>query len=244
MRQKCALLILFLPMVFCATGCQPSRKPIPAPLAPVADGINYMGTWAINDTDNQLFNIIIRPDRTVVSNWSKGNRGAWGERGTWKRSGSRMVIKYGDGWTDVLMPSRYGVDGVARQSYRPGTSPDVPPTSVGAAVRVEGDESRFCGVFQIGQEGDFVSLLSSGLAYRSQFNTDGMPEAASEILVGTWAMSGSVADLSWSDGQHEQVDWQRGVYVLEPGTTDVAKLSGMTRMLRPVDGLAFGGSLH
>lgn len=243
MSTRRVLFGLLLPLMVLTISCQPSRKPIPDKLAPVADGIDYMGTWAINDTQNQLFNIVVRPDRTVVSNWSKGTRGAWGERGTWKRSGSRMVIKYGDGWTDVLMPSRYGVDGVARQSYRPGTSPDGPPTSVGAAVRVGGNEARFCGVFELGQDGDFVSLLSSGLAYRSS-NPTGSLDQQIDLRVGTWSLSEAGADLAWSDGSQEQIGWQRGVYVVEPGGTDVAKMSRSTRMLRPVDGLAFGGRLQ
>lgn len=243
MRTHCVLLALVLPLMAMAISCQSSRKPIPEPLAPVADGIDYMGTWAINDTQNQLFNIIVRPDRTVVSNWSKGTRGAWGERGTWKRSGSRMVIKYGDGWTDVLMPSRYGVDGVARQSYRPGTSPDGQPTSVGAAVRVDGNEARFCGVFELEEDGDFVSLLSSGLAYRSKNPTGGLDQLTN-LIVGTWSVSDAGVDLAWGDGSQEQIGWQRGVYVLEQGSADVAKMSGSARMLRPVDGLAFGGRLQ
>lgn len=244
MPAKCGLFIVLFVLMSSAQSCQQSRQAIPDLLAPETSGIDYMGTWSINDTENQLFNIIVRPDRTVVSNWSKGTRGAWGERGTWKRSGSRIIIKYGDGWTDVLMPSRYGVDGVARQSFRPGTSTEDAPTSMGSAVRVEGRQSRFCGVFEIGQDDDFVSLLSSGLAYRSDGTEVGGLNSGRDVLAGTWSLTPSGVTLSWADGQQEQIEWQRGVYVLQPGSTDMAKIPDAARMLKPVDGLAFGGSIR
>ena len=98
-------------------SCQSGQDAIPGPMESMTQGMDYLGTWALNDTENQLFNIVVRPDRTVVSNWSKGSRGAEGERGAWKRTGHRLIISYKDGWTDILSPSRYGI---SRQSYSPG----------------------------------------------------------------------------------------------------------------------------
>ncbi|MCH2132496.1 MAG: hypothetical protein MK116_01975 [Phycisphaerales bacterium] len=245
MPVRTLFLALATVVLAASTSCR-SRQATeaPGPLSPVSDGVDYMGTWAINDTENQLFNIVVRPDRSVVSNWSKGTRGAWGERGTWKRSGARMIIEYGDGWTDVLFPSRYGV---SRQSYRPGVTTTDTPTSVGSAVAVDGGMSRYCGVFQFGEEDDvtYVSLLSSGLAYRSPTPTSGMNTSVS-TEVGTWTVSGDTAVLSWSDGTRQRVAWERGVYVVqfmgEDGDTPPSS-GRLPRMLQPVDGLAFGGRL-
>ncbi len=214
-------------------SCQARQGSLPEPLQPVAQGMDYLGTWALNDTDNQLFNIIVRPDRTVVSNWSKGSRGAEGERGNWKRTGTRMIISYKDGWTDVLSPSRYGI---SRQSYQPGTGTDGMPSSFGSAVRVADPMAQFCGVFQIGEDGGFVSLLSSGLAYKSDALSNRIGDRI-DVIPGTWTMDEGVALISWSDQIIERVSWQRGVYVLD--SDPIGK--GSSSMLRPVDGLSYGG---
>tara|TARA_B100001059_G_scaffold53460_1_gene47552 strand:+ start:8772 stop:9659 length:888 start_codon:yes stop_codon:yes gene_type:complete len=215
------------------SACQTRQSVIPEPLESVTQGMDYLGTWALNDTDNQLFNIVVRPDRTVVSNWSKGARGAQGERGSWKRTGTRLVISYKDGWTDVLSPSRYGI---SRQSYRPGTGVDGTPSSFGSAVRVTDPLANFCGVFQVGEDGEFVSLLSSGLAYKSDAASN-MLAAKIDLVPGTWTLKDNSAMISWSDQSVQRVSWQRGVYVLESEPAGTVP----SRMLLPVDGLSYGG---
>ena len=227
-------LVLALPM-----GCRSTQE---APdLAPINQGVDYFGTWAINDTENQLFNIIVRPDRTVISNWSHGNRGAWGERGSWKRNGSRLIIEYGDGWTDILMPSRYGV---SRQSYRPGAKLDGTPASFGSVVRVDEEAARYCGVFSADGEDDavFVSVLSSGLAYRS--HSADREQSTPGTVIGCWSSKDGSIILAWSDGGRHRMVRQRGVYVLQPleeAGSSADSWTAQARMLTPVDGLAFGG---
>lgn len=233
MFRRYLILSILLSTAAVCMSCQTRQGALPEPLEPVAQGMDYLGTWAVNDTDNQLFNIVVRPDRTVVSNWSKGSRGAEGERGSWKRTGTRLVISYKDGWTDVLSPSRYGI---SRQSYQPGIDMDGSPSSFGSAVRVADPLAYFCGVFQIGDDGGFVSILSSGLAYRSDALSNKIG-AKIDLVPGTWSMEDGSAMISWSDQIVQRVSWQRGVYVLEsePVSADAAS------MLRPVDGLSYGG---
>lgn len=214
-------------------SCQSRQDAIPGPMESMTQGMDYLGTWALNDTENQLFNIVVRPDRTVVSNWSKGSRGAEGERGAWKRTGNRLIISYKDGWTDILSPSRYGI---ARQSYSPGTALDDSPSSFGSAVRVEDPLAHFCGVFQVGEAGEFVSLLSSGLAYRSGAVSNRIG-AGVDLTPGTWMLGDNSAVVSWSDQLVQSVSWQRGVYVLESESAEASPPS----MLLPIDGLSYGG---
>ena len=213
-------------------SCQPRQQSIPPSLEPISQGLDYLGSWALNDTQNQLFNIVVRPDKTVVSNWSKGDRGAEGERGTWKRKGTRLIISYNDGWTDVLSPSRYGI---SRQSYSPGVGMEDSPASFGSAVRLEDQLAQFCGVFQAGKSGEYVSLLSSGLAYRSAPRSNQIG-AKIELIRGTWLIDENAALISWSDDVVQRVTWQRGVYVLETESETGTAPS----MLRPVDGLSYG----
>ena len=239
--MRCLLMIISGVVLLSAMGCRNAQQ---APdLAPITQGVDYFGTWAINDTDNQLFNIIVRPDRTVISNWSRGHHGAWGERGTWKRNGSRLVIEYGDGWTDLLMPSRYGV---SRQSYRPGAMLNGTPASFGSAVRVDEKSARYCGVFEVSDEEDrvFVSVLSSGMAYRSLSVSSSTSTSAAPV-VGCWSMEDDEIILAWSDGGRQRMAWQRGVYMVQPveeaEEASAASWSSTARMLSPVDGLTFGG---
>ena len=222
---------LLLAALVVVVGCRGSQPDAGAPRSPATQGVDFLGSWAVNDTENQLFNLIVRADRTVLSNWSKGMRGARGERGSWRRTGNRLVISFEDGWTDVLMPSRYGV---ARQSFRPGTPLDSTPASFGSAVRVTPAEARFCGVFEgDGKEGSrYLSLLSSGLAYQ----TLAAPEDTSDNVgseMGTWRLKNGSVDLAWSNGERETVEWQRGVYVSTSNDRP-------PHLLRPADGLAFG----
>jgi hypothetical protein len=230
LRIRLVSVLSLFALITVPAACRPRHVPFPEPLSPVAQGVDYFGTWAINDTENQLFNIVIRPDRTVLSNWAKGSRGAFGERGTWKRLGSRLVIEYRDGWTDVLMPGR---SGVTRQSYRPGTTTDDPAASFGSAVRVKGLQARFCGVYEVDDGAGFLAMLSSGLAYRSP-----APGRAGPMEIGTWELADGEAAIVWRDGQSEHLGWQRGVYVVQQG------VGKHTQMVNPVDGLSFGGRLH
>ncbi len=227
--SSCAIALGIL--LVAVTGCRGGQNGLMDAGTPVAPGVDYLGSWAVNDSENQLFNIVIRGDRTVLSNWSKGQRGAQGEQGAWRRTGSRLVISYQDGWTDVLMPSRYGV---ARQSFRPGTPLDSTPSSFGSAVRVEPDRARFCGVFERVdvEANEYLSLLSSGLAYRSG-SSDPDGTSGSDTDVGTWRITEDSASVSWSRGGGEIIEWQRGVYVSKTN-------SGVAGLLRPRDGLAFG----
>ena len=233
MYFRCPVLTTLLLMAAFCMSCQTRQGAIPKSLEPLAQGMDYLGTWALNDTGNQLFNIVVRPDRTVVSNWSKGTRGAEGERGRWKRTGTRLVISYQDGWTDVLSPSRYGI---SRQSYQPGVDTDDSPSSFGSAVRVDDPSAYFCGVFQIGDGGGFVSLLSSGLAYKSEALSN-VIGASVDLIPGTWSIDAEFAVISWSDQIIQRVSRQRGVYVLE----SIPAGSMPSKMLRPVDGLSYGG---
>ena len=63
--MRCLLMIISGVVLLSAMGCRNAQQ---APdLAPITQGVDYFGTWAINDTDNQLFNIAVQ-GRASVNN--------------------------------------------------------------------------------------------------------------------------------------------------------------------------------
>ncbi|MBL9140304.1 MAG: hypothetical protein JNK53_00435, partial [Phycisphaerae bacterium] len=89
---------------------------------------DVVGLWTITDERNDPFILTVGANGKAVTNWSKGNAGAAGERGTWTIVNGDLTVNYGDGWTDVL---RRTGEGVEKRSFAPGANRTGTPSTWG-----------------------------------------------------------------------------------------------------------------
>lgn len=151
----------------------------------------FEGVWTLGDAMNHAFDVVLFPGGAARSNWSKGPEGARGEWGRWRVWGNGVRIDYDNGWLDAI---RYGPAGFEQVSYSPDTTLSGPPSMTGKAVRAPQEIAPLLGVFELRKEQDnsafFVSVLSSGLAYKT---LEGLP-------MGTWTLEDGAAVIRWADG--------------------------------------------
>lgn len=168
-------------------------EPTPVPGKP-ASKISYIGTWSVADDQGRLFDIVIFPNGQAVSNWTKGASGAQGERGFWRMHGSRLVVFFQDGWTDVLSESATGFE---HRGFEPGSPLDGTPKNQSPAKRLDGD--GFTGVWCLNKEPDgsylYIALQSSG---RAMSTIGGGTE-------GTWEKTAEGARCIWPDGWNDLI---------------------------------------
>jgi hypothetical protein len=179
--------LLILPLliicIFFGNGCATSSTS--------SAGKEFVGTWAADDSDQDLFNIVVYPDGTAITNWAKGETGAKGEFGRWIAEPGRITISYDDGWCDILM--RKG-SGYRHLSYGPGVSRSGKPTNQGPATRVKGERLAFVGVWEMASATNdapfFMALKSDGTALKTV-----APKSK-----GKWKVTDGAAVSTWSDG--------------------------------------------
>jgi hypothetical protein len=151
----------------------------------------FEGVWTLGDAMNHAFDVVLFPGGAARSNWSKGPEGARGEWGRWRIWGNGVRIDYDNGWLDVI---RYGPAGFEQVSYSPDTTLSGPPSMTGKAVRAPQEIAPLLGVFELRKEQDhtafFVSVLSSGLAYKT----------LEGLSMGTWTLEEGAAVIRWADG--------------------------------------------
>lgn len=183
------------------TETTPTPSPTPA-ATPVTD---FTGVWSTTDEQGQVFNIVIFPNGQVVTNWTKGKSGAYGERGLWRMEGSRLIAFYSDGTSDLMESTD---SGIRYTGYVAGVSLDRPATASAQAVRLTDPVSKFLGVWRLNKEPDgtyqYLSLQSNGRAYSS---VNGGTE-------GQWVVSGDGAECTWPDGWVDRLEatadgWQK-----------------------------------
>lgn len=99
-----------------------------------ADPRRLLGTWALTDNDNLLFNLLLRPDGSALT--AAGSRGPRSEAsgrlhaddlmevGRWRGWGNGVRVDYSDGWTDTILVSP---GGPIQWSWQPGSDRSGPP---------------------------------------------------------------------------------------------------------------------
>lgn len=153
-----------------------------------------IGPWTLTDDENCAFDVRLSRKGDAVSNWSKGNTSARGERGRWEIVDGRIVIDYDDGWRDIVFR---GEDGAFRKmSYAPGMPHDGPSRGESGAIRTPKSVSDWVGVYQVpvaesrmGRE-FFVAIQSTHLAWKS----------IDDVRVGSWWISGDALRVRWANG--------------------------------------------
>lgn len=221
---------LLLPLL---TSIAIAQQDAPAPSAPPSRGViesaalttmprggedvraaMFLGTWALTDEQNDLFNVTLFEGGAARSNWVKGSRGAEGESGRWSLFGQGVRIDYDDGWIDVI---RVGPAGFEQVSYSPETPLAGPWTNGGKAVRVEGDLAEFTGVFRLVNVDDgkpfAVSLQSSGRAFKT----------INDEKRGLWRIRDGAAEIEWLNG------WVDVIRPVEGGFEKLAWRPGQPR---------------
>jgi hypothetical protein len=199
---------------------EPSPTPSAPPDAPAADvperpgaiasAPSFEGVWSTRDDQGEAFDMVIFPNGQAVTNWSKGLGGAKGERGFWRKDGTRLIAIYEDGWTDVLEPAD---GGYVHKGFAPGTSLDAPPTNSAPAQRISGAAAGYAGVWRMNREPDgtyqYVALFSGGRAFST---VNGGSE-------GKWEITDKGARCTWPrDGWVDQIEhgpngWQKRSWV-------------------------------
>ena len=162
----------------------------------------YIGTWAITDTQNNLFNIRIEPGGRAVSTLGTAGVPSAGSRqlsntelrelGRWRPWGNGVKIDYGNGWTDWIYMD---ATGLTHASWQPGQNRASVPTNYGPAVKLSGTTAKVVGVYlfppaQTELKPYTASLLSNGLAFND------IDSKAS----GVWRLKGSTVVIDWISG--------------------------------------------
>jgi len=89
----------------------------------------HEGTWKVQDTAGQDFEIVLVGDGTA-----KANRSGEDMAGTWKEEDEVVVIEWADGWTTVIAEE----DGVfTKKAYDKGVPRDGPPSNTSTAEKTK-----------------------------------------------------------------------------------------------------------
>jgi hypothetical protein len=152
------------------------------------------GTWALTDSQNSLFNVNLLHDGTAVSNWSKGPDGALGERGTWMIEDGVLVMRWSDGWLDVVQLGQIGFE---KYSYAPHADRRGIPTSFGQAIKVLDGSAPWAGVWRTRSPDPqskgrplYLSIQSNGAVFKS----------SGAISTGCWQQQQDAVAIFFSDG--------------------------------------------
>ncbi len=174
-----------------------------------------IGTWTLTDSENTTFDVIIDPDGSAISNWSKGPTKAQGEQGSWKIERGRLVIDYTDGWRDVVVPTHDGH--YAKEGFAPGAARDGAATNIGFSARTSDADAQWVGVYEIpeglssGSTSFFVAIQSSHTAWKSIDTPN----------VGSWWIKRSALRIRWANGWLDELTPSGNGYTVrswEPGT--------------------------
>ncbi|MBE2205898.1 MAG: hypothetical protein IAE94_16330 [Chthoniobacterales bacterium] len=186
-------------------GCSKPSAPSAAPPAQSDAGesavveksvgqVPFVGTWSLSDAQGQLFDLVIFPNGQAVSNWTKGPSGARGQRGFWRREGTRLLVVFHDGWTTLLAEAP---EGFVHRGFEPGVALDGQSKGESPAKKLEGEE--FAGVWCLNKEPDgsylYVALQSSG---RAMSTINGGTE-------GKWEKTAEGALCIWPDGWNDLI---------------------------------------
>lgn len=178
----------------------------------------FVGTWALSDEQNDVFDVVLREDGSARSNWVKGDHGAEGEGGRWRLYGAGVRIDYDDGWIDVI---RLGAAGFEQVSYSPDTPLAGPWSNAGKAVRVEGPLAAWAGVYR-------ATSADGGTPFAIAIQSDGQAfKSIHDEKRGLWTARGDSAEIAWldgwidelhraGDGRLEQRSWRPGQARSEP----------------------------
>lgn len=151
---------------------------------------DVFGVWAAVDHDGDLFDVVIYPTGTAVTNWSKGPDGAKGQVGKWTATADGIEIKFPDGWRDVFKRSGTGF---IQEGYAPGTKDGLPMNTC-RAIRVTDPRARFVGVWETPDRETgkplFIAVFSDGTAKKT----------SDSAAKGLWTVQYGNAYFNWSDG--------------------------------------------
>lgn len=182
-----------LPLAAMAACSSPTAAVGGSAIVPISPEV-AAGVWAMTDDRNETFNAILRADGSATSTWSRGTDGARGEQGGWSVREGRLVMRWTDGWIDVIQLGRFGYE---KLSYGPRDVERDFPECFGQAVKLMDDGSRWVGVWRTqsvgpGSQGEdlHVCLSSDGRAMKS----------IDAINTGCWQLQANGAAIYWSDG--------------------------------------------
>jgi hypothetical protein len=191
--------------------------------------ISYVGIWTTTDAQGQPFDIVIFPNGQAVTNWTKGEEGARGERGYWREDEGRLTVLYSDGNTDILEQNE---DGFQHRRYSSGSPLNAQPLAQSQAKRTEENQAALVGVWQLNKEPDgsylYIALHSNGRAIST---INGGTE-------GKWKANEKGALCEWPDGWVDQIErgvtgWQKrswiGSELLGPADLSLAVRVGEAR---------------
>lgn len=170
--------------------------------APEPDSRSFIGTWAVTDNLNNLFNVRLFPGGKAVSTSGINGVPAAGsnrlsastlrELGRWQIWGPGVRVDYSDGWTDWIY---VGPQGLSHAAWQPGQSRGSVPFNFGPAVKLSGPAAQVVGVYsfppaQAELKPYTATLLSNGQAFNDIDNKAG----------GVWRLNGNSVVIDWISG--------------------------------------------
>ena len=181
---------------------QTKRQALAAPQSSEADTRTYIGTWALGDSNNNLFNVRIEPggkavstsgiDGTPAAGGRQSNADQLRELGRWQPWGNGVRIDYSDGWSDWIY---VGPEGLSHAAWQPGQSRGSVPFNFGPAVKLTGPLAQIVGVYsfppaQAELRPYTATLLSNGQAFNDIDARTG----------GVWTLEGNTVVIDWISG--------------------------------------------
>ncbi len=183
---------------------QPQAHALPQTSAKATepDSRSYVGTWALTDNRNNLFNVRLFPGGKAVSTVGTAGVPPAGasrlsapqlrELGRWQAWGNGVRVDYGDGWTDWIY---VGPEGFSHAAWQPGQNRGSVPFNFGPAVKLSGTEADVVGVYSFPPaQADLrpytAALLSNGQAFNDIDDRAG----------GVWKLRGSTVVIDWISG--------------------------------------------
>lgn len=209
-----ASLLLLSGLGACGPVYRASAAPAPAAVSAVApavaqaapqavvDPARLLGSWALTDPHNVLFNLILEPrgqalrvggasgPRPVLAGPLRPDEVA--RAGRWQRWGNGIRVDFANGWSEAVLD---GPAGLEQWTWGPGRDRSGPPSARSKAVRVDPAALAVTGAYRITPTQPEMppytaSLLSSGRAFNS---IDAIPG-------GSWSPDGTRVVIDWSSG--------------------------------------------
>lgn len=124
-RLLCSLFILLT-----CFSCDSNEEPTPQEKIKTERDIqrSFIGNWRTFNDEGDYFFISIEPDGTASSTWDSG------QQGEWEVEDRSIILKWQDGWKDVL--TKEG-ETVKKLGFKPGDDVDGDPTSEAHVERVD-----------------------------------------------------------------------------------------------------------
>lgn len=192
-----------------------------------------IGTWTLADNLNNCFNLVLAPDGSAVSTWSRADPSKPGETGAWRIEGGRIIVDLSSGWRDEIIPAANAFatksggdpespfiesDAFVQASWAPNADRSRDPSNGGKAVKLKGSWVNWVGLWLEAGSPRTWAFQSDNLV----FGGEGNP------AMGLWHVHDDKVVVQWADARRSELrvkgDHVEATTVRGDGTTAITRL--------------------